>query len=1130
MRIRNLLVAGIVLAFLLVATRLVLLEIGDREAARLDQFQLQVERISRDSATLLILSQDYMMHGSARADRQWHDVHASVIRTLPLASRYSSDLQAGLDALRDTAQGLPDLFDALKRATNDPDRVSALPRQEMLAEHLLTETGRISDGAFELAEQLIDLRSARELRERRVTLATMAVFAMLVSAIGAVVWRRVLRPMAEMDSAARAIERGDLAVRSNYRANDEFGRLSSNFDAMTRSLQERTASAIREVADRRQAEEDLQQSNERFEIATGAARIGVWQFDVASNTLRANDLLYGLFGRTRLADAEPIQRWLECIHPEDVERVKIDISERIDGERPFDTEFRVRRPDGEIRHMRATGQVARRADGIPPRLTGVTQDITDAKRAELILHETSSLLHGVLESASEVSIIATDPDFTITVFNAGAERLLGYASEELVARATPMPIHDADEVKRRGIELSQALGRPVDGAAVFTEPTTLRQPREWTYVRKDGSRVAVSLVVTAMRRDNGELFGYLGIAHDVTRQKEYEESLRLAMHKATQASRAKSQFLANMSHEIRTPMNAVIGLAYLFGQTRLDRQQAGYLGKLKIASSSLLMLINDVLDLSKIEAGEVMVEHAPFGLHALLKSLGDVMVEQAHAKRIAFEIDIADDLPRALLGDAMRLGQVLTNLVSNAIKFTDTGGVRLRVGQTAATAEATTLQFSVRDSGIGMTPETLSRLFKPFAQADSSTTRRFGGTGLGLSIVERLTALMGGTVAVTSSPGVGSEFCVELTLPVAPPEALVSLSAASPAPDQRGLRGLRVLIADDSEINLDVAQRILELEGAQVTLARNGQEAFELMQAGPQAFDVVLMDVQMPVLDGYKATRRIRSELGLSVPIIALTAGALTSERRRAIDAGMNDFITKPFDPRELVRTLRQHGRPPPVGAPAPSDALPASPVSSGAAWPEIDGIDSADVSQRLCGDSALFRSMLKRLFKEFDDVSIAPADAAPVAQHASRMHKLKGSAGMLGATVVHRLAGDAETACRAGDADLAAGHAVQLTEQLRRLKASCAAFLAEAVAPAHPLPSASEGGVEPQAVEQLIELLRKQNLSATTQFVALAPDLANLTGARGYELLCDHMENLQFGAAAELLAEACRHRREIGA
>ena len=326
----------------------------------------------------------------------------------------------------------------------------------------------------------------------------------------------------------------------------------------------------------------------------------------------------------------------------------------------------------------------------------------------------------------------------------------------------------------------------------------------------------------------------------------------------------------------------------------------------------------------------MIVERAAFSLRNLLEELADVMAVHADRKAITFEIDAPDDLPGALEGDATRLKQILTNLLSNAIKFTECGGVTLRVRRLAGTSTRTTLSFVVQDTGIGIAPEVQARLFEPFAQADSSITRRFGGTGLGLSIVQRLVKLMGGEVGLDSTPGAGSEFRVVLDFALAAPEALARLEVFSAAPGEHALLGVRVLVVDDSNTNRDGTKSILELEGAQVGLASNGQEAFERLQAEPRAFDVVLMDLQMPVLDGHEATRRIRLELGLAdLPIIAVTADALRSQRQRAAAAGMNDYIVKPFDARALVSSILRHVKPARDRLMRQLDGTPAVPVQA---------------------------------------------------------------------------------------------------------------------------------------------------------------------------------------------------------
>jgi light-regulated signal transduction histidine kinase (bacteriophytochrome)/CheY-like chemotaxis protein len=390
---------------------------------------------------------------------------------------------------------------------------------------------------------------------------------------------------------------------------------------------------------------------------------------------------------------------------------------------------------------------------------------------------------------------------------------------------------------------------------------------------------------------------------DVTQHKAYEESLRRATQEAQRANGAKSLFLANMSHEIRTPMNAIIGLTYLLEQTTsLNSEQTGFVAQINAASKSLLAVITDVLDLSKIEAGELLISHTVFSPGVLLKGLYAIMRVPANLKGITLQLDVPDDLPAALAGDAARLNQILTNLLSNAIKFTERGGVTLGVRVLGSTPTVLKLSFTVRDTGIGIDAAAQARLFTPFIQADESITRRYGGTGLGLSIIGSLAKLMGGTVGFTSTLGVGSEFRVVLGFE---PSTVEALAATQPAPVRRGARplaGVRVLVVDDYDLNLVVSQRILEQAGALVWVANNGQLAYEKLQLQPGNFDVVLMDVQMPILDGYAATRRIRADLGLrELPIIALTAGALSSERQRATAAGMNDFIVKPFDAETLV-------------------------------------------------------------------------------------------------------------------------------------------------------------------------------------------------------------------------------------
>ena len=872
----------------------------------------------------------------------------------------------------------------------------------------------------------------------------------------------------------------------------------------------------RDITARKQADDKLRETSARFGIAVDVAGIGVWEFDIGRAHLDWDERMYKIYGVEPGAPGrEPYATWADCLHPQDRNRCESEIAMAVSGEKEFDSEFRIIRPDGEIRYVKAVARTVHNADGAVVRLTGVNFDVTDRRRAEINMHETSSLMRTILDSAVDTSIIATDSDLNIKVFNSGAERLTGYSSGEVVDFGTMMSLLDPSELRSRTAELDEAPQRPFPGA-VLIEPSTLAHAREWTLARKDGTRIIVSLVINPMYAFTGELLGYIGVAHDMTIQKEYEASLRDATQKAEQANLAKSQFLANMSHEIRTPMNAIIGLSYLLGETRLEKAQRELLSKIEVGSQSLLAIINDVLDLTKIESRELILESTPFSPYGLLRGISDVMTMAVRAKGITFDIEICDELPVALIGDATRLRQILTNLLANAIKFTDHGGVKLIVKRLNDTAKGTTLCFSVRDTGIGISVESRARLFAPFAQADTSITRRYGGTGLGLSIVKSLATLLGGEVQLKSTPGLGSEFTVILQFASAAPEALAARQPAAQSTYDRVLSGVCVLVVDDSDINLDVTKRILELHGAQVRLAGTGQDAIDRVNESSGALDLILMDVQMPILDGYEATQRIR-ELGFAhLPIIALTANALSSERERAAVAGMDDFITKPFDTGTLVERILRHSRPSPAKSelPARPKIRPSEPVDS--SWPDIEGIDSADARMGLCEDLDLFRSCLKRLFAEFPEVSSQwPAgntDAA--AAHAARMHKLVGIAGMLGANKIRRLAVDSRASCLAGETSEVVRLAALLTAELQQLRRSTTALLQSERLRVATESTGADVAFDSNSLAALIQLLAQHSLMAIARFEAVSHHLRGLLGEEGFADLRGHMDNLRFAEA----------------
>jgi len=871
-------------------------------------------------------------------------------------------------------------------------------------------------------------------------------------------------------------------------------------------------------------------------------------------------------------------------------------------------------------------------------------DISERKRAEAEVRRAEALLRGSIDAVNE-GFVLYDPEDRLVFCNEKYRQMYPLSADLIVPGAS------FESIVRGGAERGQyveAIGRVDEWVA---ERMAAHRKAQTTLVQKLGDERWVRVI--ERRMDDGHLVGFRIDITDLVR----------ATEEAQSASRAKSQFLANMSHEIRTPMNAILGMLKLLQKTPLSERQQDYASKTEGAARSLLGLLNDILDFSKVEAGKMTLDPQPFRLEPLFRELSVILSANLGAKPVELLFDLDPDLPPALLGDALRLQQVLINLGGNALKFTPQGEVVLGLHLRGVDRGLATLEFSVRDSGIGIAPEHQAQIFSGFTQAEASTTRRFGGTGLGLAISQRLVQLMGGELSLDSAPGRGSRFAFLLQLPVLPgagTEARSDLAAEPPPPralivDDHGearavlarmgaalgwtviqadsgeaalaaqqaavaqgqplqlvlidgqmpgqdalawaqrlraqqpelrvllmvsahgreqlgqrsaaeaellqdclvkpltagmmqdawrgfgtrlaparptlaalpsmrtteatpqpLKGLRLLVVEDNLNNQQVAQELLEDAGAQVQLAEHGQRAVELLRARPRDVDLVLMDVQMPVMDGYTATRWIREELGLrELPIVAMTANALASDRADCLAAGMNEHVGKPFDLEPLTQLIlqlcaRNSAEAPPSHASAAvaavvAGAAPAPAAKKRRSFPTLrvpdalreqaqaQGIELQAAMDRFMGKASLFQRMAQSFEPSaqtmHDQLQQALADGDQ-ATAVMALHSLKGLAATLGAQRLAAFSGDGEDRLKRGesvDAPWLQALAAQLRQSSADLRALAEALAREVAAAAVPPPNAQPAAGAELAAADATAPVASDAASDAAFFAALA-------------------------------------------
>lgn len=580
--------------------------------------------------------------------------------------------------------------------------------------------------------------------------------------------------------------------------------------------------------------------------------------------------------------------WLPLVHPDDRERIAAGLLKLVAGDE-ICIEFCLIRKDQTVRWIREHSRCVQ--DPVNPDcllLYGSARDITAAREDALALQVAENTYRTIFNATNDVIFIMDTRLGMIIDCNKQSLQLFGRLREELIG-SNPVQLSPPDHPV---FGFEQAHGHIQ--AALRGEA----QLFEWLCARPDGATFWVEVSLRAAEINGRQRL--LAVVRDISERKQGILELQQARDAALQATVAKNEFLANMSHEVRTPLNGIMGISQLLRTTNLTEEQAGYMDMLDGSARNLLALMNDILDISRIEAGSLAIQHTPFSLVKLLREVVGMYEKSAAEKGIGLEIQQPDELPAALVGDPLRLKQVLINLVGNAIKFTSHGGVRVQISQLYDAPQGSRLRFEVCDSGIGMSPETLQKIFHPFTQADASTARVHGGSGLGLAICRRLSELMGGSIRVESSLGQGSCFIVELPFGYyAGSQAGDEEQHAVPIPQ---LDPLQILLVEDQEVNRTFVQRLLERQGHRIIPAADGLMALDLM--GREPYDLVLLDIQMPGMGGEEVLARLRRQeqaTGRHLPVIALTAHALAGDKERLLHGGFDGYISKPVQMEQLL-------------------------------------------------------------------------------------------------------------------------------------------------------------------------------------------------------------------------------------
>lgn len=1055
---------------------------------------------------------------------------------------------------------------------------------------------------------------------------------------------------------------------------------------------------IRDITVRVEKEKELQMLSERLKLATSAARIGIWDYDVAKGDLYWDDTMFELYDIPKEKFGRDIDAWNKRVHPDDLDSTVSYMEDALRGDSEFDTTFRILRGE-DIHYIKANAIVSFDENSQPVRMIGTNFDITERMEAQEALKEINNVLEEIIRERtndleqSKKAAISIMQDANISRQNAESALAelkrsqveLEKLSKAINASPVSVVITDADSVieyvnpkycETTGYSFDETIGQKthVLKSGQMEESfyadlwKTIAQGKDWVgeFInrKKDGSFFWERAYLSPIADESGRIVNYVAVKEDITDEKKAQKALSDALTRAEDATRAKSDFLANMSHEIRTPMNAVIGLSHLALSTDSKTKQRDYITKISMSAKSLLNIINDILDFSKIEAGRLHLEEISFSFSGLMDEIVSVFKSQFSAKGLEFGLSLPADIPGTLVGDPVRLTQVINNLLSNAMKFTETGSVDLHAEIVGIDEKEETLRLScsVSDTGIGMSADQVKDIFNKFSQADTSTTRKYGGTGLGLAICKQILELMDGDIRVESEPGKGSRFvfdvklgyrnehierkdmmihlsirglktllidgdektrgylrkqlellsfavaeqtdCVkgrdalrhsidesepfeliildfellkaeenngdknnirdderyyefpmvvlcsvsntelaaemfkkhEMTVIVEKPATtsdiynavldVMGYTATVSSPENKRFSGSmgRILLAEDNDINLEIAQEYLNAEDFDFDVARNGLEALEMVKK--YRYSLVLMDIQMPEMDGITATEKIReweeqmlieNPAYQKLPVIAMTAHAMTGDREKGIEAGMSDYITKPIEPDIFYQVLGKW-----LTETEPDDASSAEKRDEeGDSLENLEGIDTSSGLARMLGNVSKYKELLLK-FAENHSEDISRINSA--LEEGSKetalgiVHSLKGLAGSLGAENLRELAAQLESSMKNDTGEVAERISItgevldRIVETIKTNVRKDEAEKADTVAiPREELL---------ETMVSLGRLLDENDLEAVNSFQEIRASIAEYTGRDKLDRLDEFISNYRFDDAAELLKE----------